>query len=301
MSVRMPEPDGAVLDRRERIVAVLRTIVPGEGVIAAEHEMRPYESDGLTAYLQLPMVVVLPETTEQVAEILRYCHSEGIKVVPRGAGTSLSGGALPLADGVLLGMAKFNRIREIDFENRVVVAEPGVTNLAVTGAVAGAGFYYAPDPSSQIACTIGGNVAENSGGVHCLKYGMTTNNVLGCEIVLMTGEVLRLGGKHLDAAGYDLLGIINGSEGLLGVVTEVTVRILRKPETARAMLVGFPTSEDAGECVSRIIGAGIIPGGMEIMDGPAIAAAEEFVHAGYPLNVEALLIVELDGPAAEVE
>ena len=301
MSVRMPEPDGAVLDRRERIVAVLRTIVPGEGVIAAEREMRPYESDGLTAYRQLPMVVVLPETTEQVAEILRYCHSEGVKVVPRGAGTSLSGGALPLADGVLLGMAKFNRIREIDFENRVVVAEPGVTNLAVTGAVAGAGFYYAPDPSSQIACTIGGNVAENSGGVHCLKYGMTTNNVLGCEIVLMTGEVLRLGGKHLDATGYDLLGIINGSEGLLGVVTEVTVRILRKPETARAMLVGFPTSEDAGECVSRIIGAGIIPGGMEIMDGPAIAAAEEFVHAGYPLNVEALLIVELDGPAAEVE
>jgi glycolate oxidase len=301
MSVRMPEPDGAVLDRRERIVAVLRTIVPGEGVIAAEREMRPYETDGLTAYRQLPMVVVLPETTEQVAEILRYCHSEGVKVVPRGAGTSLSGGALPLADGVLLGMAKFNRIREIDYENRVVVAEPGVTNLAVTGAVAGAGFYYAPDPSSQIACTIGGNVAENSGGVHCLKYGMTTNNVLGCEIVLMTGEVLRLGGKHLDAAGYDLLGIINGSEGLLGVVTEVTVRILRRPETARAMLVGFPTSEDAGECVSRIIGAGIIPGGMEIMDGPAIAAAEEFVHAGYPLNVEALLIVELDGPAAEVE
>ncbi|MFZ0174984.1 MAG: FAD-linked oxidase C-terminal domain-containing protein [Pseudolabrys sp.] len=301
MSVRMPEPDGAVLDRRERIVAVLRTIVPGEGVIAAEREMRPYESDGLTAYRQLPMVVVLPETTEQVAEILRYCHSEGVKVVPRGAGTSLSGGALPLADGVLLGMAKFNRILEIDFENRVVVAEPGVTNLAVTGAVAGAGFYYAPDPSSQIACTIGGNVAENSGGVHCLKYGMTTNNVLGCEIVLMTGEVLRLGGKHLDAAGYDLLGIINGSEGLLGVVTEVTVRILRKPETARAMLVGFPTSEDAGECVSRIIGAGIIPGGMELMDGPAIAAAEEFAHAGYPLNVEALLIVELDGPAAEVE
>jgi glycolate oxidase len=301
MSVRMPEPDGAVLDRRERIVAVLRTIVPGEGVIAAEHEMRPYESDGLTAYRQLPMVVVLPETTEQVAEILRYCHSEGVKVVPRGAGTSLSGGALPLADGVLLGMAKFNRIREIDYENRVVVAEPGVTNLAVTGAVADAGFYYAPDPSSQIACTIGGNVAENSGGVHCLKYGVTTNNVLGCEIVLMTGEVLRLGGKHLDATGYDLLGIINGSEGLLGVVTEVTVRILRKPETARAMLVGFPTSEDAGECVSRIIGAGIIPGGMEIMDGPAIAAAEEFVHAGYPLNVEALLIVELDGPAAEVE
>jgi glycolate oxidase len=247
------------------------------------------------------MVVVLPETTDQVAQILRFCHAEGIKVVPRGAGTSLSGGALPLADGVLLGMAKFNRIREVDFKNRVAVVEPGVTNLAVSNAVAYAGFYYAPDPSSQIACTIGGNVAENSGGVHCLKYGMTTNNVLGCEIVLMTGEVLRLGGKHLDASGYDLLGLINGSEGLLGVVTEVTVRILKKPETARAMLIGFPSSEDAGECVSRIIGSGIIPGGMEIMDGPAIAAVEEFVHAGYPLDVEALLIVELDGPPAEVD
>jgi glycolate oxidase len=198
-------------------------------------------------------------------------------------------------------MAKFNRIKEIDFDNRVVVAEPGVTNLAVTDAVEHAGFYYAPDPSSQIACTIGGNVAENSGGVHCLKYGMTTNNVLGCEIVLMTGEVLHIGGKHLDAGGYDLLGIITGSEGLLGVVTEVTVRILRKPECARAVLVGFTSSEDAGECVSRIIGAGIIPGGMEMMDRPAIHAVEEFVHAGYPLDVEALLIVELDGPQAEVD
>ncbi|MGB8999861.1 MAG: FAD-linked oxidase C-terminal domain-containing protein [Pseudolabrys sp.] len=301
MSLRMPEPDSAILERRQRIVASLRTIVHGEGVIATERELRPYESDGLTAYRQLPMVVVLPETTEQVAEILRYCHGEGIKVVPRGAGTSLSGGALPLADGVLLGMAKFNRIREIDFENRVAVVESGVTNLAVSNAVAYAGFYYAPDPSSQIACTIGGNVAENSGGVHCLKYGMTTNNVLGCEIVLITGEILRLGGRHLDASGYDVLGLINGSEGLRGVVTEVTVRILKKPETARAMLIGFPSSEDAGECVSRIIASGIIPGGMEIMDGPAIAAVEEFVHAGYPLDVEALLIVELDGPPAEVD
>ena len=301
MSVRMPELDAEILGRRDRIVAALRSIVPGEGVIAGEREMRPYETDGLTAYRQLPMVVVLPETTQQVAEVLRYCHDEGIKVVPRGAGTSLSGGALPLGDGVLLGMAKFNRIREIDFENRVAIVEPGVTNLAVTNAVADAGFYYAPDPSSQIACTIGGNVAENSGGVHCLKYGMTTNNLLGCEIVLITGEVLRIGGKHLDAPGYDLLGLITGSEGLLGVVTEVTVRILKKPETARALLVGFPSSEDAGECVSRIIGAGIIPGGMEIMDGPAIAAVEEYVHAGYPLDVEALMIVELDGPAAEVD
>src|SRR5215472_6826290 len=301
MSVRMPEPDGAVLERRERIVAALRTIVPGEGVVAAERELRPYESDGLTAYRQLPMVVVLPETVEQVAEILRYCHGEGIKVVPRGAGTSLSGGALPLADGVLLGMAKFNRIREIDFENRVAVVEPGVTNLAVSNAVADAGFYYAPDPSSQIACTIGGNVAENSGGVHCLKYGMTTNNVLGCELVLMTGEILRIGGKCAESGGYDLMGIITGSEGLLGVITEVTVRILQKAETARALMVGFAEVEAAGDCVARIIGAGIIPGGMEMMDKPAIHAAEAFVHAGYPLDVEALLIIELDGPSIEVD
>ena len=290
-----------MLARRAEIVRALSAIVPGEGVISNEREMRPYESDGLTAYRQLPFLVVLPETTEQVSRVLRYCHEHGIRVVPRGAGTSLSGGALPLADGVLLGMGKFNRIREIDFENRVAVVEPGVTNLAISQAVAHEGFYYAPDPSSQIACTIGGNIAENSGGVHCLKYGMTTNNVLGCEIVLITGEVIRIGGKHLDAEGYDLLGIITGSEGLLGVVTEVTVRILKKPETARAVLVGFPTSEAAGECVSRIIGAGIIPGGMEMMDKPAIHAVEEFVHAGYPLDVEALLIVELDGPAAEVD
>jgi len=301
MSVTMPEPDQAVLARRAEIVRDLSVIVPGEGVIAAEREMRPYESDGLTAYKQLPFVVVLPSTTEQVAQVLRYCHEHGIRVVPRGAGTSLSGGALPLADGVLLGMGKFNRVREIDYDNRVVVVEPGVTNLAISQAVAEQGFYYAPDPSSQIACTIGGNIAENSGGVHCLKYGMTTNNVLGCEMVLITGEIVRLGGKHLDADGYDFLGLVTGSEGLLGVVTEVTVRILRKPETARAVLVGFNSSEDAGLCVSKIIGAGIIPGGMEMMDKPAIHAVEEFVHAGYPLDVEALLIVELDGPAAEVD
>src|SRR6476659_5698428 len=236
----------------------------------------------------------MPETTQQVAEVLRYGHDNGIKVVPRGAGTSLSGGALPLGDGVLLGMAKFNRICTIDYDNRLAVVEPGVTNLAISDAVAHEGFYYAPDPSSQIACTIGGNIAENSGGVHCLKYGMTTNNVLGCEIVLIGGEVIRIGGKHLDSDGYDLLGLITGSEGLLGVVTEVTVRLLKKPETARAVLVGFASSEDAGECVSRIIGAGIIPAGMEMMDRPAIHAVAEFVHAGYPLDVEALLIVELD-------
>jgi len=280
MAIMMPAPDQAVLDRRATIVKALRAIVSGEGVIDSAAEMVPYESDGLMAYRQPPMVVVLPDTTEQVSQVLKYCFEQGIKVVPRGSGTSLSGGALPLADAVLLGLGKFNRIREIDFDNRVVVTEPGVTNLAISLAVAHAGFYYAPDPSSQIACSIGGNVAENSGGVHCLKYGMTTNNVLGCEIVLIDGEVLRIGGKHLDSPGYDLLGLITGSEGLLGVVTEVTVRLLKKPEAARAVLVGFPTSEDAGTCVSLIIGSGIIPGGMEMMDGPAIRAAVDFVHAG---------------------
>jgi glycolate oxidase len=301
MPVLMPLFDDAVLKRRSEIVTALKRIVPGEGVIASEEAMRPYESDGLTAYRQLPMVVVLPETTAQVSEVLKYCHGEGIKIVPRGAGTSLSGGALPLGDGVLLGMAKFNRILEIDYDNRVAVVEPGVTNLAVSQAVEHAGFYYAPDPSSQIACTIGGNVAENSGGVHCLKYGMTANNLLGCELVLITGEIIRLGGRHLDSGGYDLLGVVTGSEGLLGVVTEITVRILKRPQTARAALIGFLKSEDGGECVARIIGSGIIPGGMEMMDRPAIHAVEEFVHAGYPLDVEALLIVELDGPRAEVD
>ena len=297
----MPIPDQEVIDRRSAIAAALRRIVPGEGVIEAPVEMRAFETDGLTAYRQMPLVVVLPETTAQVSAVLKYAHDNAIKVVPRGAGTSLSGGALPLADGILLGLAKFNRVLEIDYANRCAVVQPGVTNLAITKAVEHRGFYYAPDPSSQIACTIGGNVAENSGGVHCLKYGLTANNVLGIEMVLITGEVIRLGGKHLDSEGYDLLGLMTGSEGLLGVVTEVTVRILQKPETARAVLVGFPTSEDAGQCVADVISAGIIPGGMEMMDRPAIHAAEDFVHADYPLDVEALLIVELDGPQVEVD
>ena len=297
----MPKPDEAVLARRGEIVARLREIVPGEGVIAAQDEMRVYESDGLSAYRQMPMIVVLPETTEQVAEILRYCHDGGIKVVPRGAGTSLSGGALPLADAVLLGLGKFNRVLDIDFENRAVVTQPGVTNLGITHAVQHEGFYYAPDPSSQIACSIGGNIAENSGGVHCLKYGLTTNNVLGIEFVTIEGEVMRIGGKHLDSEGYDLLGLMTGSEGLLGVVTEVTVRILKKPSTARALLVGFGSSEAAGTCVAEVIGAGIIPGGMEMMDNPAINAAEDFVGTGYPRDAAALLIVELDGPEVEVD
>jgi glycolate oxidase len=297
----MPPPDAGVLARRGEIVARLREIVPGEGVIAEESERRAYESDGLTAYRQVPFAVVLPSTTEQVARVLRFCREQKVKVVPRGAGTSLSGGALPLADGIILGLGKFNRVLEIDFENRCAVVQPGVTNLGITNAVQHAGFYYAPDPSSQIACTIGGNVAENSGGVHCLKYGLTTNNLLGIEMVTMDGEVIRLGGKHLDAEAYDLLGVMTGSEGLLGVVTEVTVRILPKPPGARALLIGFPSNESAGNAVAAIIGAGIIPGGMEMMDRPAIHAAEAFVNAGYPLDVEALLIVELDGCAPEID
>ena len=299
--MQMPKPDDAIIARREEIARDLQAIVPGEGVIVDEDERRPYESDGLTAYRILPLIVVLPETVEQVAEVMKYCRDQGIKVVPRGAGTSLSGGALPLEDGIILGMGKFNKVLEVDYENRCARVQPGVTNLGITKAVENDGFYYAPDPSSQIACSIGGNVAENSGGVHCLKYGLTTNNVLGVELVTIDGEVMTIGGKHLDAEGYDLLGLLIGSEGLLGVVTEVTVRLLPKPETARALLIGFPSSEAGGDCVARVIANGIIPGGMEMMDKPAIIAAEDFIHAGYPMDCEALLIVELDGPQAEVD
>jgi glycolate oxidase len=299
--MQMPAPDQAVLARREELVRGLRAIVPGEGVIADEDGMRPYECDALTAYRQLPMVVVLPETVQQVAEILKLCQRLGVKVVPRGGGTSLSGGSLPLADGVLLALGKFNRVLEIDYANRCARVQPGVTNLAISNAVEHEGFYYAPDPSSQIACSIGGNVAENSGGVHCLKYGLTTNNLLGIEMVLMSGEIVRLGGKHLDSDGYDLLGVLTGSEGLLGVITEVTVRLLKKPPVARAMLLGFATEEAAGDCVAAIIANGIIPAGLEMMDRDAVHAAEAFCHAGYPLDVGALLIAELDGPQAEVD
>ena len=299
--MKMPEPDADVIARRAEIARALGRIVPGEGVIDDRAALRAYESDGLTAYRQPPMIAVLPDTVAQVSTVLKYCHENGIKVVPRGAGTSLSGGALPLADGILLGLGKFNRVLDIDYANRCAVVQPGVANLAISQAVEAAGFYYAPDPSSQIACSIGGNVAENAGGVHCLKYGLTTNNVLGVELVLMDGEAVRIGGRHLDSAGYDLLGVITGSEGLLGVITEVTVRILPKPPSARAVLIGFPSAEAAGDCVAGVIGAGIIPGGMEMMDNPAINAAEDFVAAGYPRDAAALLIVELDGPEVEVD
>lgn len=300
MTLHMPAPEPHILQSRAQLINRLRAIIPAAQVMDAASDLRPYESDGLTAYAQMPMLVALPDTVAQISAILRLCTEMNIKVTPRGAGTSLSGGALPLADGLLLGLSRLNRILDIDLANRCVVAQPGVTNLAISEAVAHAGFYYAPDPSSQIACSIGGNVAENSGGVHCLKYGLTTNNLLGLEVALMNGEVIRLGGRHLDAGGLDLMGVITGSEGLLGVITEVTVRILPKPETAKALLLGFDSISDAGACVARIIGDGVVPAGMEMMDRPAILAAEQFCNAGYPRDVAALLLVELDGVLAEV-
>ena len=297
----LPNADQGILDRRAEIVSALKSMLPAGCVIDDDKSMSAFDTDGLSAYRNQPLVVVLPETTQQVADVMRWCRDNAVKIVPRGAGTSLSGGAIPLSDGVLLGLGKFNKITEIDYENRAVTAQPGVTNLGITQAVQDEGFYYAPDPSSQIACSVGGNVAENSGGVHCLKYGLTTNNVLGIEMVTMDGEILRLGGKHLDADGFDILGVMTGSEGLLGVVTEVTVRILRKPASQRALLVGFDSAQEGGQAVSDVIAAGIIPAGMEMMDGPAINAAEDFVGAGYPREAAALLIVELDGPETEVD
>jgi len=301
MALQMPDPDGEVLKARAAIAAAMRKILPADSVIDLADELRVYETDGLTAYRQPPLLVVLPETTAQVSTILRWCHEHGVRVVPRGSGTSLSGGALPLQDGVLLSLARLNQVIEVDARNRLAVVQPGVTNLAVTRAVEAKGFFYAPDPSSQIACSIGGNVAENSGGVHCLKYGLTTHNVLGVTLALVTGEVVKLGGLAFDAPGFDLLGVVVGSEGLLGVVTEVVVKLTPAPETIRAALLGFPTVEGAAQCVADIMAAGVTPAGLEMMDRPAIHAAEAFVHAGYPLDVEALLIVELDGFADECE
>jgi glycolate oxidase len=297
----VPLPDSEILSRRDDIIAGLKSMLPDECVLDSLTSMRAYDADGLSSYRQTPLAVVLPTNVAQIASVMRWCKHNEVKIVPRGAGTSLSGGATPLADGILLSLAKFNKILDIDYENRCVVTQPGVTNLGITHAVEDAGFYYAPDPSSQIACSIGGNIAENSGGVHCLKYGLTTNNVLGVEIVTMEGEVIRIGGRHLDSGSLDLLGVLTGSEGLLGVVTEVTVRILRKPSTQRAMLVGFESALDAGKAVSDVISAGIIPAGMEMMDNPAIRAAEDFVNVGYPREAAALLIVELDGPSVEVD
>lgn len=300
MPISMPEPDQSVIARRADIIKVMRSLVGPDNVLEDADELRAYEFDALPAYTALPLIVVLPETTQQVSDILKYCHANDVKIVPRGSGTGLTGATLPLADAITLAMGKFNKILDVDYDNRCVVAQPGCTNLSITDAVADKGFYYAPDPSSQIACSIGGNIGTNAGGVHCLKYGLTTNNVMGLEIVMIDGEVIRIGGKHLDSDVYDLLGVLTGAEGLLGVVTEVTVRILQKPETARAVLIGFDLSEAAGECVAAVIANGIIPGGMEMMDKPAIHAADDFMNCGYPRDVEALLIVELDGPAVEV-
>jgi glycolate oxidase len=295
----MPAPEQRLLDNRAGLVRALEALLP-DGIVSDPAALAPYSCDGLTAYRQLPLAVVLPRTTQDVSAILGFCHREGVKVVARGAGTSLSGGALPLADGIVMGMARFNAVLHVDYHNRCAVVQPGVTNAAISQAVAERGCYFAPDPSSQIACSIGGNVAENAGGVHCLKYGTTSNNLLGVEMVLIDGTVLRLGGRGNDAPGYDLLGVICGSEGMLGVVTEVTVRILSRPQVQNAVLLGFPTVEAAGECVAAIIGRGLIPAALEIMDRPAIHAAEAFVNAGYPLDVEALMIVEVDGAAVEV-
>ncbi len=299
MTLLMPKPEEAILIRRKELIARLRNIVPVESVIDDENELRAYECDAFTMYRQLPLVTVLPQTVEQVSRIMALAAEMDVKIVPRGSGTSLSGGSMPLADGILLGMGKFNKVLEIDFQNRCARVQPGVTNLAITRAVEHAGFYYAPDPSSQIACSIGGNVGENSGGVHCLKYGLTTNNILGLEIVLMGGEVIRLGGKHLDSEFYDLMGLMTGSEGLLGVITEVTVRILQKPQTMRGILMGFPSVEAGADCVAKIIASGIIPGGLEMMDKPAILAAEDFQPCGYPRDAESLVICEADGTAAD--
>ena len=300
-TLKMPKVDRQILKNRENIIKDISNFTKKENVLAEREELKPYETDGLTAYKQTPMLVVLPETTQEVSKILSYCNKRKIKVVPRGAGTGLAGSALPLADCVLLGLGKFNKILEIDYKNRCVVAQPGVTNLGITHAVQDKDFYYAPDPSSQIACSIGGNVAENSGGVHSLKYGTTTNNILGIEVVLIDGTVTRFGGKVFDSPGYDLLGLITGSEGLLCVITEVTVKILKKPDTVKAILLGFPSIEDGGNCVTQIISEGIIPSGMEMMDKVLLEATNNFSKAGYPLDAEGMLIVELDGTKSEVD
>ena len=288
-------------DQRETLVATLRSALADDQVIDNQAALAAFESDGLTAYRQRPIAAVLPSTTDEVRRVMEIAHTFGVPIVPRGAGTSLSGGALPHQDGILLGLSKLNSILAIDYENRTVRAQAGVTNLAITDAVKAHGFYYAPDPSSQIACTIGGNVGENSGGVHCLKYGLTTNNLLGIQLVTIDGEIIEIGGEHLDPEGYDLLGILCGSEGLLGIMTEITVRILPTPDTARALLLGFDSVENAADTVAAIIAAGIIPAGLEMMDSLAIIAAEDFSHAGYPTDCAALLIAEVDGSAGDVD
>ena len=295
----MPKPDARVLAARDSILSKLRATLPG-GVIDDPSETRAYECDALTAYRCAPLAVALPRTTAEVAEVLRLCHRLGVPVVPRGAGTSLAGGSLPTSDCVVLGLARMNAVIETDYDNRYIRVQTGRTNLSVTGAVEAEGFFYAPDPSSQLACAIGGNIAMNSGGAHCLKYGVTTNNLLGVTLVQMDGTVVEIGGPWLDPAGMDLLGVICGSEGQLGVVTEATLRILPKPEGARPVLIAFNANEVAGACVADIIKAGLLPVAIEFMDRPCIEATEAFAHAGYP-DCEALLIVEVEGSGPEID
>jgi glycolate oxidase len=298
--MEMPIPSAAILARKAAIVARLRAVLPADAVIDTPEETRAYECDALSAYRCAPLAVVLPRSTAEVAAALKVCHAEGVPVVPRGAGTSLAGGSMPSADSVVLGLARMNAVLETDYPNRFIRVEAGRTNLSVTGAVESDGWFYAPDPSSQLACAIAGNIAMNSGGAHCLKYGVTTNNLLGVTLVTMAGEVLQMGGPWCDAGGLDLLGVICGSEGQLGVVTEATLRILPKPEGARPVLIGFDANEVAGACVADIIRAGVLPVAIEFMDRPCIRATEDFAHAGYP-DCEALLIVEVEGSAAEID
>jgi glycolate oxidase len=300
-AIAFPTPDPAILARRDAIVAGLARLVPAECLVTNEDERRAFETDALTAYRRVPLAVVLPRNTAEVSAVLAYCHGQGVKVIPRGAGTSLSGGAIPQEDAVVIGISKMNRILNVDYANRTALVEAGVTNLSISDTVMPDGFFYAPDPSSQLACTIAGNIGMNSGGAHCLKYGVTTNNILGVKMVLIDGTVVDIGGQALDPEGLDFLGLIVGSEGQLGIVTEATVRILRLAEGARPVLFGFDSSEEAGECVAAIIGAGIVPVAMEFMDKPAIEICEAFAKAGYPLDVEAMLIVEVEGSETEME
>ncbi len=295
------EPDKAVIARRPEIIADLAGLVPDSCLITEERELVPFDTDAFVSYRRMPLAVVLPETTAQVAAVLKYCNDNAISVVPRGAGTSLSGGAIPQEDAIVIGVSKMNRIIEVDFPNRAAVVQAGVTNISISQAVDADGFFYAPDPSSQLACTIGGNIGMNSGGAHCLKYGVTTNNLLGVKMVMFDGSIVDIGGKALDSAGYDLLGLICGSEGQLGIVTEATVRLIAKPEGTRPVLFGFESSVSAGACVTDIIGAGIIPVAIEFMDKPAIEICEAFAKAGYPMDVDALLIVEVEGSDAEMD
>jgi len=297
--MQMPIPDSAILARKERIVSRLREVLAADAVIDDPMETRAYECDALTAYRCPPMIAVLPASTAEVSDVLRICHQEGVPVVPRGSGTSLAGGALPTADCVLLGVARMNEVLETDYDNRLVRVQTGRTNLSVTGAVEQDGFFYAPDPSSQLACAIAGNIAMNSGGAHCLKYGVTTNNLMGVTLVQMDGTVVEVGGAHLDSGGLDLLGVICGSEGQLGVVTEATLRILHKPEGARPVLMGFDSAEVAGACVGDIIKAGVLPVAIEFMDRMLIEVCEDFAKADYPM-CEALLIVEVEGSEDEI-